>query len=224
MTRPSEKHTPYFELLESLQAAKGCVLCELRSRSTRRYVDSLFYESVNDPGLRSKLVSSRGFCLLHTEILLNYGDGLGAALLYQDQVRKALDFFDGLREMSEKDLRKKARPQWERHGPCPLCEQERATDALRIDLLLTNLRDPEMARALESSPGLCLPHLLSALEVSRDSEAQRDLLEIHRVKFARLLDELKEFIRKHDYRHSAEPYGPEADVWQRAPRMLLGNR
>ena len=40
----------------------------------------------------------------------------------------------------------------------------------------------------------------------------------------RLQDELQEFIRKLDYRFGREPYGREADAWQRVVALYVGVR
>ena len=65
MKRTPEKHLLYFTVLEAFQKAKGCALCELEAEATRRYLDSLLYESVNDPGVRENLVRAKGYCRRH---------------------------------------------------------------------------------------------------------------------------------------------------------------
>ena len=224
MSRLSEKHTPYFELLESLQEAKLCVLCEMRERSTHRYLDSLLYESVNDTDLRAILIKSRGFCPDHTERLLQFGDALGTSILYQDQVEEVLRFLSGLKRQQGRAVRGKAGNDWQRHAPCPVCEQEAKVDALRIKTLLHYLSDSELRKALEESPGLCIPHLLQTLGKSRKADLRTCLVELHEKKFDRLREELKEFIRKQDYQNRGEKYGTEANAWKRSPWMILGKR
>jgi hypothetical protein len=56
-------------------------MCELEAAATRRYLDSLLYESVNDPGVRENLIRSQGYCLRHAHLLLGFKDGLGTAIL-----------------------------------------------------------------------------------------------------------------------------------------------
>jgi len=224
MNRPLEKHTPYFELLESLENATGCVLCEMRKHSTRRHIDHLLYENVNDPGFRRRLMASGGFCPHHAEVLLACGDGLGTAILYQDQVEETLKFIERLTETNDRRRRGNIHAEWHSHLPCPLCEYEEQNDAGRIGILLENLNDTQLRRALESSPGLCIPHLLKTLEALNNSAGRHYLLELHREKFAQLLEDLKEFIRKQDYRYAHEKPGREADAWRRAPKMILGDR
>ena len=50
------------------------------------------------------------------------------------------------------------------------------------------------------------------------------LLEIHLTKYQHLAEELKEFDRKHDYRFTHEPWGPEADSWRRVIEQFVGKR
>ena len=223
MARSYEKHKPYFELVEALERSKGCALCAMRKRSTRRYAETLLYENINDPQFRRRLRDARGFCKPHAKDILECGDGLSAAILYQDQVEDTLQFLARLEGMTRRALRKKARAEWIRHEPCPLCEHEEETDIMRIETLRNHLDDPELRQALEKGPGFCVPHLIPTLERLKDPEHRRYVERLHREKLSRLLDELHEFIRKHDYRHTHESYGREADSWQRAPRMLLGD-
>ena len=55
-----QKHLPYFSVLEAIQKAKGCFLCELEVEGTRRHLGNILYEFVNDVDGRATLVRSRG--------------------------------------------------------------------------------------------------------------------------------------------------------------------
>ena len=70
----------------------GCPICMLVQRAGARYIEGTFSESMLDPGVRQKLVDSRGFCYEHTwqSINLKLSDALGHAILYQDLVRDAM--------------------------------------------------------------------------------------------------------------------------------------
>jgi hypothetical protein len=80
----------------------------------------------------------------------------------------------------------------------------------------------------ENSKGLCLFHLLElmkALRLRYESEfpsLSKTLLELELKNFDRIRSELKEFIRKHDYRFSNEPWRSEKDVVERAVPKLIG--
>jgi hypothetical protein len=224
MSDPVEKHLPYYGLLESLLGCRGCALCDMRERTTCRYLDSLLHEYVNDASLRNRLLQSRGFCIRHADILLSFGDGLGISILYQDQMKVALEFLQRLRKMRAKVLRKKALGEWENHDHCPVCVLEERNDEFRIGTLLAVLHDSRIRQALEQSPGLCIPHLLKALVAENEPSIHQYLIDLHCCKFALLMNELREFCRKHDFRYSHEEYGKEADSWRRAVEMLLGRR
>ena len=68
MPRKPGKHTPYFELVEAQEQA-GCPICRLVYKATDRYLDSILYEAVLDPDVRSKLKESYGFCREHVAML-----------------------------------------------------------------------------------------------------------------------------------------------------------
>jgi hypothetical protein len=224
MKRKTDKHMPYFTVLEALQKAKGCALCELEADGMRRYLDSLLYESVNDPGVRENLIRSKGYCLRHADLLLGFKDGLGTAILYQDQVRLFLGFLSGLQGMKAKVFKKKGAAEWGRHQTCPACRLQIEGRQYHIDVLLEGLAHEEMRAALEASPGLCVPHFLLTLDRTRDAERQRYLIELEEKRFRELLGELQEFCRKNDYRFRKEGFGKEGDSWIRAVKMLTGSR
>jgi hypothetical protein len=81
-----------------------------------------------------------------------------------------------------------------------------------------------LSEALRASPGMCLVHLQQALRLARDGTARAWLLDIEAPKLQGLIDELGEFIRKHDYRFRGEPRGAERDAWLRAIEMVAGKR
>jgi len=221
-TQPPGKHLAYYELLETLQQARECPLCEGRRSSVRRYLASLLYESVNDPDFRRRLRAARGFCPRHAALLLDFEKGLPVALWYADQLEEALDFLARLRQSKRKPDGGEALKKGQAHPPCPVCEWESENERLRCSTLLKYLDDDELRQALEAGPGLCLPHLLEVLAATKSSEAWTYLIELHQRKLAALASEVKEFLRKQDYRFASEGFGAEADSWRRAVKALLG--
>ncbi|MEW6105743.1 MAG: DUF6062 family protein [Bacillota bacterium] len=82
---------------------------------------------------------------------------------------------------------------------------------------------PDLERALASSDGLCLSHLVQALKASRCGAAATRLLQASIAKLEELKAQLAEIRRKHDYRFSGEPWGPEKDAWARAAALWSGH-
>jgi len=69
-------------------------MCEAEQRDSHQYLDTLLYENVNDGNLRAHLIKSGGFCGRHARMLLQFGDGLGTAILYMDQIKAVLKFIE----------------------------------------------------------------------------------------------------------------------------------
>lgn len=164
-----KKHIPYYTVLEALRKAKGCAMCELEAAAVHRHLDSLLYESVNDPGVRENLIRSKGYCLRHAHLLLGFQNGLGTAILYQDQVRLFLDFLASLQGLSAKVRKKNASAAWGRHDACPACRLQVEGRQSHTEVLLEGLADAEMRGAFEAGPGLCVPHFLFALDKTPDA-------------------------------------------------------
>jgi hypothetical protein len=79
-----------------------------------------------------------------------------------------------------------------------------------------------MRNAFDKSPGLCVPHFLSALRTKAEQSVQQYLVKTERQKCRQLLHDLSEFCRKHDYRFSHEGLASEGSSWIRAVAMMVG--
>ena len=180
------------------------------------------YENVNDVGVRGNLARSKGYCPRHAHKLAGFQDGLGTAILYQDQVKLFLRFLEQLRGVAAKVFRKSAVAEWRLHDLCPACKIELQTRQGHAATLAEGLPQADMCEALDASPGLCVQHFLAVLQKAGDPQLRQHLLSVQERKFKDLLGELEEFCRKHDYRFSKDGFGKERDSWQRAINMMAG--
>jgi hypothetical protein len=221
MKKEPEKHLPYYDVLDALKHAHECPLCELELEGLRRYVDNLLYEGVNDPGIRAELIQSKGYCARHANVLLSFRNGLGTAILYQDQVRVFLHLLDALANAS---LRAASREvsRYAQHAECRLCRYQRELREHQVSTLVKGLLHEEMREAFQNCPGLCVPHFLLAVRAARSEPVLHFLAATERRKSRELLEDLETFHRKHDYRFSHEGFGREADSWWRAVRKIAG--
>lgn len=215
-----DKHTIYYEVLETIRDHRGCPLCRLEMESVRRYLETLLYECVNDPDIRSELLNTKGYCPNHARRLAKMGNAFGISILYQDQVRLYAEFLSSLPDTRIKSARQIR--QWLLNGPCPACRTQADCRERYASTLIAGLSDEEMRTAYSSGEGLCAPHFIHVLVDTRDTEVYRFLLGKERVRVASLLHDLEEFYRKHDYRFSHEGFGRESDSWLRAIRLLTG--
>jgi len=91
-----QKDPSYFDLLEAC-SEPGCPVCRISLKLARRYVDSILYEYVNDPGVRDEIRRSRGYCNEHAGWMLDVrGAGLGIAIFQRDIVQTVLELTEVL--------------------------------------------------------------------------------------------------------------------------------
>jgi Family of unknown function (DUF6062) len=230
-----------YNLLEACREP-SCPICRLEQQSVERYLDNQFYENVNSPKWRDRLRASLGFCHEHAWLGIDkrLGDALGYSIIYRDIVNSVLTQLEDSSSPAPKlhrrtsllrQLPESARNRIEKilaaltaHKRCPVCEQRDEATRTYLLVLVKELQTPEMINALQTSQGLCLPHLRLALEHVKDLSASEQLINIHRAKLEGLRSELDEFIRKNDYQAIQEGFGKEGDAWLRAVSMIAGAR
>jgi len=215
------KHTTYFNLLDALK--EGCPICFLVKKNTHKFMDDFLYESVNDPGLRWEIKASFGFCNRHAWQMQRLGDGFGQAIVYNDLMNAVLKKLEGIGEsISVKELLKRIDPGTNARQICIFCKQENDAQERFISVFWESLDDPEFNFHYKASFGLCLSHLALALKICRNRKQAKELIGIEAPKLSGLIAELKEFMRKHDYRFSEEKFGKENDSWIRTIEKLIG--
>jgi len=186
-------------------------------------MDDFLYESVNDPGLRDDIKASRGFCNRHAWQLQKFGDGFGQAIVYNDLMNAFLKELEEINEsISVKELLKRINLGTAAKQICMFCKQEKDAEERYISVFWESFDDPEFNFHYKDSFGLCLPHLALALKKCNSKKLGKELVDIETGKISGLIRELKEFMRKHDYRFSKEKFGKEGDSWIRAIEKSIG--
>jgi len=186
-------------------------------------MDGFLYESVNDPGLRQEIKASQGFCNRHAWQLQKFGDGFGQAIIYSDLMNIVLKQLKEIDEpVSFKELLKRINLGAATRGICIFCKQEKDAEERYISVFWENFDDPEFSCDYKNSFGLCLPHLALSLKKCKNKKFGKELIDIETGKISGLIAELKEFMRKHDYRFSKEKFGKEGDSWIRTIEKFIG--
>jgi hypothetical protein len=229
----------YFNLLDAFEI-EGCPVCRLVEDAVERYIDGVSYEFVGDLEIRDRLRSSLGFCNHHAYQWLASSQVLGTAQIYADvlaQINAGLGRMAFRRPGVLSSLAARLDPQAapepdlrsgsgviEAKARCPVCDVQEQAEKMIVASLLDWLSDPDFAAAYSQSSGLCLPHLRDGLQGAK----RRETFEALRAKAMAgnelLITQLKEIIRKHDYRFQGEPAGDEIGAGERAVRQVVGAR
>jgi hypothetical protein len=231
-----QESVAYFELREALQE-QGCPVCHLLSKRSVAALDSILYEQVTDPTTRERLRETQGLCNWHAWMLTRIPMGQsGIAILYEDLLGRQIETLRSLRlRAPRRSFWQRIKRRYDRAKPaacvtrygavsaCPICGALRGGDeANYLRALLDFLSVAEFAQSFQESFGLCLPHLGQALAGQRYHANLLRLRDLEVHKFEALRQELREFIRKCDYRFATEPMGGERTSWQRVIELFVG--
>ena len=203
------------------------------------YIDHALYGLVTDPHAQNQFADTGGYCRRHGEMLLKipWGSALGVAILYNRLIEDAAEELKAGGEESAAGERRGARalgfsPAKGRRKPlsrgdnpdCLACKVERETEQGVLHTLTESLRagDQRMLETVNGSEGFCLYHLDLALANPLPEKVETALRRHGLRRAEQLLVELKEFMRKSDYRFTGEPMGPEGDSWTRAVAWVTG--
>ena len=216
----------------------GCPVCRCMGDESRRRLAAIIAEHVTDPATRRVLRESWGFCNWHTWMLLEIdGSSFGAAILCEDLVRRAvqrLDVPDGPRRRRLRSWLVPLRGRWRRrrviarhaqHSVCAVCVSVAETERHHLLALVRSASvDDALGGAYGASDGMCLPHLLRAVELAAGTSEARPLVARTREKWAAVRTDLESFIEKHDYRNRAAYTDADASSYVRAFEILAGAR
>jgi hypothetical protein len=229
----------FYDLRDAL-SQPGCAVCRLRDAAAEGFLDSLLWESVNDPGKRHEIRKALGFCRVHAWALVRVSASLGVAIVTRDVLESLLRAMDecsfqplpplSLRRVHESlDLRQPSSAtadvvaRLEPESRCPACVWVEKMEAITLDTLIGHLlAEDGLVERFESSDGLCLPHFRAALTRVRDEATYRALAGAQEAIWQKLVTQLGESIRKSDHRFKEESWGEEAGAWIRAIAALVG--
>jgi len=221
---PLEKRASYHDLLADLKRA-GCPACHGANSSAWRYIDALLWESVNDAETRARLRATHGFCRTHAFMALTIasqqGDSLGMAILYEDFLR---NMHAEVLEVLEPKRRRRRGKTLRVGQRCIICESADSTASNYLAILAAAEEGTEPWEAIRRPEhGICLPHLALGLRSHRPEQERARITGAFLQGEAELRANLKELIRKHDYRfHDEGITDEERASWIHAVRRVVG--
>lgn len=200
----------YFDLLDAMKE-EVCPICFLIQKSESLSMDNLFYELVNDPGVREKLRKSYGFCQKHARLAKKVGKPLGIAIIYED-------ICSTLREKIEKG----EILSYPGKG-CLVCKLVDEVEERYIRIFLKSFSKKNFQNLYQQSFGLCMQHFLVIYSRLSQEEERVILKEYQLHTLQKHLSKLGEFIRKHDYRFFHEGFGEESTSWKKVIDKVAGS-
>ncbi len=215
-----------------------CPICFSSRKTTRRYIHSFLYEGMMSSLARQEFLDGGGFCREHfwqAQAIENecWADGFGVAILCENLLSafvKDLYKADKIRAGLKTSLLKVRRPARKRkiHFPpspqCPACDIARSTEDHYLKTLEELLDDSDFREQYRRSTGLCMSHVHVAIEFWTSETAVESVRSVANGRVNQLINELREFQRKHDYQYRHEPRGPEWSSPERAIDFLVGRR
>lgn len=204
-----EKHLGYFKLMDSFHK-KGCPVCSRNQEVAHNYLENLLYENVNDSDVRLKLRNSFGFCKEHVKTLIQIGDSLGTAIIYND----LLSLFESILVQNEIAV-------FSNRNTCLVCNLVAEETESDIKIFINYFDDSVFRKEFNFSDGLCAHHLILLLQKCKLKDQRDFYVLFHKKKIARLKKNLNELIRKNDYRFRSEGFTAEEGYsWIEAVRYL----
>lgn len=235
MKKRRKKWIDYFNLLDALKIS-GCPLCNRMNGLSLRFLDSLFYERVTDVGTRVNLAKAKGFCNWHAWMSMDIpNSGSGIAIIYKDLLDAEISQLSQcMKVRASSAKRKNLRPwkkaldtilsSWANKASCPICQWIEEHGRMDGGVLLDFIDEESFSQEFEKSSGICIKHLIKIIQNFKEHHNLSLLVEKQLKKYQSLSEELKEFIRKLDYRFSKELKGSEADSWKRVIEQFSGHR
>src|SRR5262245_18777063 len=231
----TSKNLLRLDLIEALQTP-GCAFCHMGQRKSQRYVETLLNEAVTDVAQRDTWREACGLCHWHAWMATESPHSAGSlAILYADVLHQDVEHLAALTAAAPSTRRRRAQRSlvqrlqnwlryWRQQRPCQVCHLWREQERLYLHVLLHDWQEPGLAQAFATSHGLCWLHILRLVEQGREQTHLQAVLAAQQIHLQRLQDDLHEFIRKLDYRLARQPYGREADAWQRVIALYVGVR
>lgn len=231
--RAENRSTLWFtrDTLSKAFARGGCAICNAVHAAERKSIHSFLYEGMMFPSVRQEFLAGGGFCLRHFWMAKEIEDeawqtgGFGLAILCEDLARLASSGLAAVKAVSpspRSSLFRRSEPQAFVPGQnCMFCQDNRLKAQFLGEALEELSEEEEFAIPLAAN-GLCIPHGQVALQIWKDPAKRDRLFSQLEAHLTELGNDLREFIRKHDYQYRHEPNGPEQDSVLRSMRLFVG--
>lgn len=218
----AERHITYYNLRDVF-SSYGCPFCIIIENGLIKYFDDLLYEGVNNAETAKDLSKSKGFCKLHSKLLLEFSDALGVAILYQRVLEEMNNY---LKQNSSKKYLEEVKNFKEKQNKfCPACIKEKELLERYTDVFIDFADDFLNRYDRKDAFPVCYEHfnfILNKLIKNKSSEIKK-FKEIHEKNIKNFMYKLENLINSYDYHHKEKKIGElEKRAWIDAVEIISG--
>ncbi|MBR6030283.1 MAG: ABC transporter substrate-binding protein [Clostridia bacterium] len=244
-------HIDTIPVWDALKLDSECPLCALRRKTELGEAERYLGASVMEPDTRIQ-VNKLGFCPQHHAMLFGMSNRLGHALMLEShtaetrqRIRKTCDDLNkAAKAWAEAPLGKMSRAgrgASERLDQVTAEMTKEVSSCIMCDSIHENMErylhtffhlyqnDTEFRKRFSQSKGVCLPHLADLVRTGREELSPKEfapfcelLTSLTNSNLDRIQEDVSWFIKKFDYRYSAEPWKNSQDAVPRTVNKLRG--
>lgn len=194
---------------------EGCPICRILREYEESEIDTILYEHVNDPAVRTKFKESLGLCTYHAwkTIKKAYSNPLlgplGVAIIYEHMLSTYIKTLESREKVKE--------------GECFLCLLVEEKEKDTVEAIAERIE--ELLPVYESSEAiLCKRHyeMIGSILREKNPQSAERLRKVQLEKLKKLREKMNSLIDKFDYRATERPTKEEVSSLPRVIEALKG--
>ncbi|ANF23476.1 DUF6062 family protein [Thermococcus piezophilus] len=194
---------------------EGCPICRILREYEESEIDTILYEHVNDPAVRTKFKESLGLCTYHAWKTLKkaYSNPLlgplGVAIIYEHMLSTYIKTLESREKVKE--------------GECFLCLLVEEKEKDTVEAIAERIE--ELLPVYESSEAiLCKRHyeMIGSILREKNPQSAERLRKVQLEKLKKLREKMNSLIDKFDYRATERPTKEEVSSLPRVIEALKG--
>ena len=143
----------------------------------------------------------------------------GASIIIGDVIREIIKKLEEFPKLTLKELKKIEITD----NNCPACIYQQSYENNYFSEILSNLENEDFFNQFLESDGICFNHLLILLKMVKNSITRNKIIENQKSKLAKINKDLNAFVKKHEWQNKEKITLDEANAFEKALRMLMGD-
>lgn len=214
-------------IFEKFGVDTECPLCEIKKVVEEQYLYEFLNDAVMEDDTRIR-VGKEGFCSKHFDMLFARPNKISVALQMRTRAEKIDNLLSPVK--SAKAAAKRADEIKKSQESCVLCSYiEESMVKYYKTIAQMFVHEKDFYKTLIGSKGFCMHHYEELLRYSKSAGFLAGnyvdvLSSVQKRNFDRLMEELKKFCDKHDYRNAHEPLGSAETALPRTREKFFGKK